>query len=59
MILKTALLFVALNIVMFVAEWRMKRLERLNEEILMRLDDSNEDKLERKMHQNKKWAKFD
>jgi hypothetical protein len=37
----------------------MKRLEKLNEQILMKLDDTNEDKLERTKHQNKKWANYE
>jgi hypothetical protein len=59
MILRTALALVAANIILFIAEWRMKRLEKLNEQILMKLDDTTEDKMERSKHQNKKWANFE
>jgi hypothetical protein len=54
--MKTALVLIGLNILTFMAQWRMKRLENLNEELLMRLDESKEDVVEKSKHQNKKWS---
>jgi hypothetical protein len=40
-------------------QWRMKRLELLNENILKGLDKKEEDTLEKKRHVIKKWTNYE
>ena len=58
-ILRTALLLLGINILFVIAYWRMKRVEKLNEELILKLGDSKEDKSERKKHQNQKWSNYE
>jgi hypothetical protein len=58
-ILKTALFLLGINLLFVITYWRMKRLEKLNEELILKLGDSKEDKNERNKHQNKKWSNYE
>lgn len=58
-ILRTALLLLGINILLVIAYWRMKRVEKLNEELIIKLGENKEDKIEKKKHQNKKWSNFE
>ena len=58
-VLKVALLLLGLNFMTFIVQWRMKRLEKLNDEMLKNINKSGEDSSEKKKHFNKKWTDFE